>query len=117
MYISAERQCLEYFSVLAQIAMLYPSTRFAPSITVIISLSVHLTEDQIHRTDNSDCISQQMPSRHLIEAAQMREPWRSHLTPIRSLTTITDNENTHLTLRRLNRAIRLPRRDLVALTI
>ena len=51
----------------------------------------------------------------LIEAAQMRKAGRPNLTPIRPLAAVADDEDAHLALGRLDRAVRLPRRDGVAL--
>lgn len=80
-------------------------------------LPVDLTEHQIHRTDNSYSISQKVTTGHLIEAAQMSEPGRTDLAPVRALGTIGNNVHTHLTLRRLNGSVRLSRRYSVTLGI
>ena len=50
----------------------------------------------------------------LIEAPQMREPWRPNLTPIRSLTAIAHDEHAHLSLWCFDRAVSLSWRDGVA---
>lgn len=51
----------------------------------------------------------------LIEAAQMREPGGPNLAPIRSLAAVADDEDAHFALGRFDGAVRLPRRDGVAL--
>lgn len=69
---------------------------------------------QIHRPNNSHSIRQQMAPTDLIEAAQMRKPRRSNLTPIRPLAAIAHDEDAHFSLGRFNRAVGLSRRDGVA---
>ena len=60
---------------------------------------------QIHRPNNRDRIRQQMAPTDLIEAPQMREPWRPNFTPIRSLTAVAHDEDTHFTFRCFDRAV------------
>ena len=69
---------------------------------------------QIHRPNNRHRIRQQMAPADLIEAPQMREPRRPNLTPIRSLTAIAHDEDTHFALRCFDRAVSFSRGDRVA---
>ena len=69
---------------------------------------------QIHRPNDGDGIRQHMAPADLIKAPQMRKPRRPNLTPIRSLTAIADDEDTHFTLRCFDRAVGFSWRDCVA---
>lgn len=66
-------------------------------------------------TDNSDRISQQVTTRHLVEATQMGKAGGTDLAAVGTLATITDQEDTHLTLGSLNGRVGLTRGNRVTL--
>ena len=68
---------------------------------------------QIHRPNNRHRIRQQMAPADLIEAPQMRKPRRPNLTPIRSLTAVAHDKDTHFALWRFDRAVSFSRRNRV----
>jgi hypothetical protein len=66
-------------------------------------------------TDNSDCIGQQVTSCDLVETTQVGESRSSDLAAVRPLASVTDDVDTHLTLRGLDGRVRLTGWDSVAL--
>ena len=81
------------------------------------SLSVNLTEHQIHRANNGDGVGKQVAARHLVEAAQVGEARCADLAAVRPLGAVGDDEDTHLTLGGFDGAVSLTRRDSVALGV
>lgn len=84
---------------------------------MLVNMDVELTlsEHQIHSTDNGNSISQQVSSRDLVESSQVSETWCSDLTSVWSLRSIRNQEDTHLSLWRLDSRVRLSRWDGVTL--
>jgi hypothetical protein len=58
-----------------------------------------------------------MASANLVHRPQVRKTRRADLTPVWPLAPITHDKDTHLTLRRLDRTICLPRRHRIPLRI
>ena len=67
------------------------------------------------RTDNSDGISQQVTTRHLVKATQVGKAGGTNLATVRTLAAVTDQENTHLSLGSLNGRVGLTRGNGVTL--
>jgi len=61
-------------------------------------LSVHLSEHQVHRTDDSDGIRQKGVSHHEVGTGKMGKSWRSNLASVWSVGTVGNKVDTHLTL-------------------
>ena len=53
---------------------------------------------QVHRPNNGHSIRQQMSSGNLIKGTQMSKAWSSDLASVWSLTSVTDNIHSHLSL-------------------
>lgn len=66
-------------------------------------------------TDNSDRIGQQVTTRHLVKATQVGKAGSTDLAAVGTLATVTDQEDTHLTLGGLNGRVGLTRRNRVTL--
>lgn len=71
-------------------------------------LPIDLTEHQIHGSDDSYSVSKQMSPGDMVHAGKMGKSWRSDLASVWALTSITDDENTHLSLRSFDGTVRLP---------
>jgi hypothetical protein len=67
-------------------------------------------------TDNSDSVSQKVTTRDLVETTQMGETRGTDLAAVRTLAAITNQEDTHLTLRGLNGGVSLARGHRVTLS-
>jgi hypothetical protein len=76
-----------------------------------------LTKHQIHGTNYGDGIGQQVTLADMIETTQVSESRSTDVASIRTLTTVTDNINTHLTLGSLNDRVSLARGNSVALCV
>lgn len=80
-------------------------------------LPVNLTEHKIHGADNGNSVSEQVATRHLVEAAQVCETGSANLAPVGPLGAVRDDEDTHLTLGGFDAAIGLSRRNGVTLGV
>lgn len=67
-------------------------------------------------TNNSDSIGKKMAARDLVETTQVGETGSADLATVGSLTTITDQKHSHLTLRRLDGRVGLTRGNSVTLS-
>jgi hypothetical protein len=72
---------------------------------------------QIHCANNGNSVGEQVTARHLVEAAQVGEAGCADLAAVRPLGAVGDDEDTHLTLGRLDGAVCLTRRNGVALGV
>jgi hypothetical protein len=70
-----------------------------------------------HSTDDGDSIGQQMTSRNLVEASQVSKAGSTDLASVRSLGTVRDDKDTHLTLGGLDGRVGLTRRNGVTLAV
>lgn len=78
-------------------------------------LSVDFTKHQIHSTNDGNGVSEQVTARDLIETTKMGETRSANLAAVWAFATITDNEDTHFTLRGLDGGVCLTRRNGVTL--
>jgi hypothetical protein len=83
--------------------------------STFVALPIHLTKHQIHGSNDSHRIRQQMPPRNLIEARQVGKARRPDFTPIRPLATVRNEEDAHLALGRFDSAVGFAGRHGVAL--
>lgn len=90
-----------------------PNTKSIVPIVMLGDVDRQIVDYRL--TDDSNSVSKQVTPRDLVKASQVCETRGTDLAPIRPLGAIRDNVDTHLTLWRLNSAVRLTRWDSVAL--
>jgi len=74
-----------------------------------------LTEHQIHGTDHSDRISQQMATSDMVKTAEMREAWSTNMHAVRPLAAIANHVHAHLALGGLDGGVGVTRWHSIAL--
>mmetsp|Transcript_4758 Transcript_4758/g.11747 ORF Transcript_4758/g.11747 Transcript_4758/m.11747 type:complete len:443 (+) Transcript_4758:85-1413(+) len=80
-------------------------------------LAIHLTEDDVLRTDDSNDISQHVLFCHKIESAQVHETRRANSAPVRTVRAIRHQVHAKLALWRLHRRVRLAWRHVESLGV
>lgn len=79
------------------------------------ALPVNLAEHQVHGTNDGDTVGNEVSSHHEVCASQVGESRSADLASIWLVGSVGDEEDTHLTLGRLNGGVGLARRYAVAL--
>lgn len=77
--------------------------------------TTYMQRIQLRLTDDGDGVSQQVASGDLVESSQVGESGSTDLAAVGSLTAVTDNEDTHLTLGGLNGRVCLARGNSITL--